>query len=81
VAPLREFVSQSPNHRPGRAWLAATHAHLGQLEDARAQADQIRRLDPHFISARTFRRSTTYWRPEDAEHIADGLRKAGLPVA
>jgi adenylate cyclase len=81
VAPLREFVSQSPNHRPGRAWLAAAYAHLGQLEDARAQAAQIRRLDPHFIAARTFRRATTFWRPEDAEHIADGLRKAGLPVA
>ena len=32
VAPLREFVSQSPNHRPGRVWLTAAYAHLGQLD-------------------------------------------------
>jgi hypothetical protein len=38
------------------------------------------RLDPDFVAAATFRTTTTYWRPEDAEHIADGLRKPGLPV-
>jgi adenylate cyclase len=81
VAPLREFVSQAPNHRPGRSWLSATYAHLGQLEDARVQAAQVLRLDPRFIADRTFRRNTTFWQPEDAEHIAEGLRKAGLPVA
>ena len=81
VAPLREFVSQSPDHLPGRGWLAAAYAHLGEPEGARAQAAQILRLDPQFIAAGTFTRMTTYWRPEDAKHIADGLRKAGLPVS
>jgi adenylate cyclase len=81
LTPLREFVSQSPNHRHGRIWLAAAYAHLGQLAEARAQAAQILRLDPQFVTAGTFRKMTTFWRPEDAEHIADGLRKAGLPVA
>jgi adenylate cyclase len=81
VEPLREFVLQSPNHRPGRAWLTATYAYLGQLEEAQAQAAHILRLDPNFIAARTFRRAASFWRPEDAEHIAEGLRKAGLPVA
>ena len=36
---------------------------------------------PNSFTARTFRKMTTFWRPEDAEHIVDGLRKAGLPVA
>jgi adenylate cyclase len=81
VAPLLEFVLESPNHRPGRVWLTAAYAHLGRLEDARAQAAHVLRLDPNFIAARTFRRSTTFWRSEDTERIADGLRKAGLNIA
>ncbi len=81
LAPLSEFVSQSPNHRPGRVWLTAAYAHLGQLEEARAQAAQILRLDPHFVAAGTFRKMTTFWLPEDVEHVIHGLRKAGLPLA
>jgi len=80
VPPLREFVSQSPNHRPAREWLTAAYGHLGQLEESRAQAAQILRLDPQFIAARTFRRASAFWRPEDADHLAEGLRKAGLNV-
>jgi tetratricopeptide (TPR) repeat protein len=81
VAPLREFDSQSPNRLPGRAWLAVAYEHLGEPEGARTQAAHILRLDPHFIAAETIRRNTTCWRPADAEHIADGLRKTGLLVA
>ena len=81
LEPLREFVSQSPNHRHGRIWLAAAYAHVGQLGEARAQAAQILRLDPHFVAAGTFRKMTTFWLPEDVEHVIHGLRKAGLPVA
>ena len=81
VTPLRQFVLQSPNHRPGRVWLTAAYAHLGQLEEARAEAAQIIRLDPNFVARQTFRRMTTYWRPDDVEHVIEGLRKAGLPVA
>jgi adenylate cyclase len=81
LGPLREFVSQSPNHRHGRIWLTAAYAHLGQLGEARAQAAQILRLDPHFVAAGAFRKMTTFWLPEDVEHVIRGLRKAGLPVA
>ena len=53
----------------------------GQLEEARAQAAQLLRLDPGFVSNRArdmpFEK---YFRPEDAEHLADGLRKAGLSL-
>jgi adenylate cyclase len=33
LPPLRECVSRAPNFRVGRAWLAATYAQLGRLED------------------------------------------------
>ena len=80
IPPLRDFVAQSPNHRPGRVWLAVAYAHLGQLDNARAQAAHVLRLDPDFIAARTFRRMSTHWRSEDVDHFVGGLRKAGLPV-
>jgi adenylate cyclase len=81
VPPIREFVSQSPNHRPARAWLTAAYGHLGQLEEAQAQAAQLLRLDPGFVSNRARdRQFEKYFRPEDAEHLADGLRKAGLSL-
>jgi adenylate cyclase len=80
VPPIREFISQSPNHFYARAWLAAAYGHLGQLEDARAQAAQLLRLDPTFVSNRARdRQFVNYFRPQDAAHILEGLRKAGLP--
>jgi adenylate cyclase len=77
VTTLREFVSQSPNHRPGRCWLTAAYAHLGQLEDARVQAAHVLRIDPDIIVT-GYRKLATFWRPPDVEHVVDGLCKAGL---
>jgi adenylate cyclase len=81
LAPLREFVSRSPDHLFGRAWLAAAYSNLGQPERAQAQVAEMLRIDPGFISEGTGRRMTTFWLPEDVEHVIRGLRKAGLPVA
>jgi adenylate cyclase len=79
VTTLREFVSHSPNHRPGRCWLAAAYAHLGQIEDAQVQAAHILRLDPNFETT-GYRKLAIFWRPPDVDHVIDGLRKAGLMV-
>jgi adenylate cyclase len=78
VATLREFVSQAPNHRPGRAWLTAAYAQLGRLDEARAQAAEVLRLYPGWTSSGIFRRGG-YLRDEDVDHLVDGLHKAGLP--
>jgi adenylate cyclase len=80
VATLREFVSQSPNHRPGRCWLAAAYAHLGEIEEARIQAAHILRIDPNFVTT-GYRKLAPFWRPADVEHVIEGLRKAGLMVS
>jgi TolB-like protein/Flp pilus assembly protein TadD len=81
VGPLREFVSQSPNHSGGRIWLTAAYAHLGQLDDARAQAAQLLRIDPSLAATKSFRKLETFRRPEDDAFVTEGLRKAGLDVA
>ena len=79
LPPLREFTSRAPNMSLGHIWLAANLAQLGQLDEARAEAAEVLRIDPKYTIDGTQRRLALYKRPEDAEHLFDGLRKAGLP--
>jgi adenylate cyclase len=57
--------------------LAASYAQLGRLDEARAQAAEVLKLDPDFSIA-TFSKTAAYKNPSDLEHFLDGLRKAGL---
>lgn len=59
--------------------LAASHAHLGRLDEARRAMQQVRRLDPGLRVA-NLRDWLPIHRPEDLAMFEDGLRKAGLPA-
>jgi adenylate cyclase len=59
--------------------LAATYAQLGELDKARAEVDEVLRVNPNYTIEGTQRQLSMFKRPEDAEHFFDGLRKAGLP--
>ncbi len=75
---LQECVSRAPNMAANRRWLAATYAQLVQLDSARIEAAEAMRIDPWCtISQNLFVKICK--RPEDAEHVKDGLRKAGFP--
>ena len=76
---LRDFVSQAPKGRSGHVWLAATHAQLGQLEEARAEATEVLLLQPNYTIAGTTRPVMAFKSTKDDKHFFDGLRKAGLP--
>jgi adenylate cyclase len=76
---LREAIGRAPNHQYGHAWLAATYAQLGQLEDARAEAAEVLRVNPTYTIGGTQKRVSTLKRAEDVEHMVAGLRRAGLP--
>jgi adenylate cyclase len=58
------------------ARLAACYAQLGKLEEARAQAAEVLRLKPDFHFSEV---KLVYKNPADAEHLFEGMRKAGLP--
>ena len=79
LPPLRECTSRAPNMRQGHVWLAANLAQLGRLDEAHAEAAEVLRIDPKYTIDGTQRRLALFKRPEDAEHLFDGLRKAGLP--
>jgi adenylate cyclase len=76
---LRACVSRAPNMPAGRKGLAATYAQLGRLDDARAQAAEVLRVEP-FFTIRGAPPVMAFKRPEDAEHVSIGLQKAGLPM-
>jgi len=78
LPPLRACVSRAPNMPAGRKAMAATYAQLGRLDDARAQAAELLRVEP-FFTIRGAPPVMAFKRPEDAEHVSIGLRTAGLP--
>ncbi len=75
---FREATGRAPNHQYGHAFLAASHAQLGQLEDAHAEVAEVLRINPKYTITRQ-KQVSILRRPEDAELLVDGLRKAGLP--
>jgi adenylate cyclase len=77
IPPLRECAWRMPNFRIMKLWLAAAYAQAGQLAEARAAADDVRRIEPGFTIDR-WKATAVYKNQEDAEHLFEGLRKAGL---
>jgi adenylate cyclase len=58
-------------------YLAASHAHLGRVEQAQVALEEAIRHWPGFSLA-TFRQSSSGWDPALADRFCEGLRKAGL---
>jgi hypothetical protein len=58
--------------------IAASSALAGRLDDARRAVRDVRRLDPA-LSIAVLKDWLPIRRAEDAELLADGLRRAGLP--
>jgi adenylate cyclase len=75
---LREATGRAPNHQYGHAFLAATLAQLGRVEDARAEVAEVLRVNPKYTIG-TQKHVSILKRAEDSDHLVDGLRKAGLP--
>jgi adenylate cyclase len=79
LPPLHECTLRAPDISLGHVALTATLAQLGQLDEAHAAAAEVLRIDPKYTIDGTQRRLARFKRPEDVEHLFDGLRKAGLP--
>ena len=75
---FRECALRSPNQQWPHLALASAYAQLGQLEEARAEAAEVLRINPGF-TIESYKRLVVYKDPKDTEHRLDGLRKAGLP--
>ena len=73
----RKSIERNPDYALAHATLAASLGHLGRIAEAEAALKECLRLQPRTIANRRY--SVVYERSVDAEHILDGLRKAGLP--
>jgi TolB-like protein len=71
-------VRRMQNPAEGSRLLAANYAHLGMIDEARAAADEVMRLHPHF-SIRSWRHRPPYRDTRIIERYVEGMRKAGLP--
>jgi adenylate cyclase len=78
AAALRECTSRIPNLRIVHLWLAAAYIQSGRLVEAKTEAAEVLRIEPNFTIAR-WKCTAPYKDPKDAEHLFDGLRRAGLP--
>jgi broad specificity phosphatase PhoE len=56
------------------------YGQLGQEEQARAAARQLRQLDPDFEANAWYEIQLRNFPQKTAEHIAEGLGKAGLSI-
>ncbi|MBV9559095.1 MAG: winged helix-turn-helix domain-containing protein [Bradyrhizobium sp.] len=77
IPPLRECAWRMPNFRIVKLWLASAYAQAGHFAEAQAAADEVRRIEPRFTIDR-WKTTAVYKNQTDAEHLFDGLRKAGL---
>ncbi len=78
VALYQRAIIQTPEYITPHIGLTACYAAMGRLEDARAQAAQVLRLDPKFSVTR-YTQLRPYRLPEHAQHNLDAMREAGLP--
>ena len=75
---LRSGRERLPDYRALSVWLAAAAAQSGRVVEARRVAHQILSAAPSF-TIRGWLAHIQFERQSDAERLAEGLRKAGLP--
>jgi len=71
-------IRRMQNPGEGRRLLAANYAHLGMLEEAKAQVREVLRLHPGFTISQ-WRHRPPYRDSAILNRYVEGLRKAGLP--
>jgi adenylate cyclase len=75
-ATTRRAVRAYPDHPRSYLLLAAALGQLGRANEARTALDAAIAASPSYVKFKTDSRAP-YYRPEDYEHMLDGLRKAG----
>ncbi|HSR71802.1 MAG TPA: tetratricopeptide repeat protein [Kiloniellales bacterium] len=78
IAIYRASIERNPDHIASRIGLTSSLAETGQLDEARAQAQELLRISPGFTIGK-YAESLTYKDPAHAERSLTALRSVGLP--
>lgn len=73
---LRRTLADNPTDPQALRWLAAALGQLGRADEARTALSEALAKAPDAFESYT-RQRPPHYRPEDFEHMLDGLRKAG----
>jgi TolB-like protein/Flp pilus assembly protein TadD len=77
VNTCKRLLKTQPDHLLGNIVLTSTYSMMGRIEDARAQAMEVIRVNPKFTLER-FSKTIRFKNYADVERTVDALRKAGL---
>jgi tetratricopeptide (TPR) repeat protein len=77
IVTLQSAIIRNPNFMFPHLHLAATYSEVDRDEEARAEADEVRRRSPSFSLERT-RQNVPFKDPAELERYLAALRKAGL---
>ena len=77
VENLRRVLADNPTDPQALRWLACALGQLGLVDEARKALSETLAKAPEAFESYTRQRPPWYRRPEDYEHMLDGLRKAG----
>jgi len=78
VASFKKTIDLNSDHVLPRAFLAAAYVDLGRMDEARAQADEVMRLNPKFTASRLMASHSLHDSARDARY-KDLMVRAGLP--
>jgi adenylate cyclase len=76
VAIFKKLIRREPDHLPAHLGLAATYVMVGRMEEARAEAAEVLRIDPQF-SVERFAKAMPY-KQKMIDQLVESWRKAGL---
>ena len=78
IAACKEGIRREPNNIFAHSSLAIVYILSGREQDARREAAEVLRIDPHFFSLNRHSDALTYKNQADATRLIEALRKAGL---
>jgi len=78
IETLKRVLDRNPGFLPAHVYLTVSYIELGRHEEARAQAAEVRKLNPQTTSTEDWKQRIPYKDQAVSERLFDGLRKAGV---
>jgi len=77
IESFTRVTARNPDHLVGHLMLAIVYAETGQLDEARREAAEVRRISPDFSAERSFSR-VPYRSEADRARAYEGMQRSGL---